>query len=351
MARLHARKLKRSANNGWILTIILWTIVIVTILFLFWSQNNLLVPDKQVYKVADLPKSFVGYKIAHISDLNNTTVSVVESTAEFDPDIIIVSGGYTDDRGNYQNSIDQIEKLVDIAPVYYVYNDEDTECDSSDFLEDTGAINITNDNIVLGAEEIDVDDFIKKNYGDEIITKAKNKDKQSKEYMKYIEKALEETADAELRIIGLDTYSYENGKYDALDFVNNITDDYKVDYDLAITGNIMIADEVSKSSLNSIFTGGTYGTNYLDAEYTKGAYGLNGTQLFVSGGVGGHKGVTRIFNFPEVQFITLSDGTIENNNPLEKFIGLFFKDVGSIFDNDGGFKEYTYSYNNGQENK
>ena len=52
--------------------------------------------------------------------------------------------------------------------------------------------------------------------------------------------------------------------------------------------------------------------------------------------------IRRIFNFPEIQCITLSDGTIANKNPLEKFIAMFWDDVGTVFDNDGGFKVHTF---------
>ena len=74
-------------------------------------------------------------------------------------------------------------------------------------------------------------------------------------------------------------------------------------------------------------------------DYKKGFYGNKGATIVVSGGVG-NLGDIRIFNLPEIQVLVLSDGTIKQNNPLENFIDMFVKDVGTIYDNDGGFKEY-----------
>ena len=44
----------------------------------------------------------------------------------------------------------------------------------------------------------------------------------------------------------------------------------------------------------------------------------------------------------DVRVVTLSDGTIKEKTPLEKFLNLFIKDVGTIYDNDGGFKVEEY---------
>ena len=111
-------------------------------------------------------------------------------------------------------------------------------------------------------------------------------------------------------------------------------------------GNIKLMPQVKNSHMDAVFTGGTYGTNNVSADITKGQYGINGTQFFVSGGVATPNGINRVLNYPEIQCITLSDGTILNRNPLEKFLDMFIDDVGTIFDNDGGFTEYTYHYGN-----
>lgn len=341
MARLKARRLNRSGDASKYLTVLIWAILALGIIFLIWAQNNLLTVYDTVYKVGDLPKSLVGYKIVHISDMNNSTVQVVGKVEKLKPDVIILSGGYKDANGKADNSIEQIKKLTEIAPVYYVYNIEDG---TDDILASTGATNLTDGSIVVEPKERDVNTFIKDNYGEKILNKAKDGDKDAKKYVEYVTEALEKTKGAKIRITGLNTYDYENGKYDALKKINEMTEKGRMDYEIVIAGNAKISPEVSKANINAIFSGGSYGTNYISDTYKKGSYGMNDTQFFLSGGVGKHKGVTRIFNFPEIQCITLSDGTIEDENPLEELLGIFFKDVGTIYDNDGGFESYKYEY-------
>ncbi|MBO5388656.1 MAG: hypothetical protein J6A59_11030, partial [Lachnospiraceae bacterium] len=68
-------------------------------------------------------------------------------------------------------------------------------------------------------------------------------------------------------------------------------------------------------------------------------YVLDGTTLLVSNGVHGKEPNS-------IHSITLSDGSVSEKNLLEKFLGLFISDVDTIFENDGGFKDYRYEYDN-----
>ena len=72
MSRLKTQN--RTLNNAskHITTIILRVLVLSVIIFLVWSQNHLIVSRNYIYSDNDLPKSFVGYKILHISDICNT---------------------------------------------------------------------------------------------------------------------------------------------------------------------------------------------------------------------------------------------------------------------------------------
>lgn len=344
MARLKAKKVRNHNIRDRIIQILLWTIPIVSIIWLIWAQNNLVTTEEIIFKVDELPKSFVGYKIVHISDLCNSSLDIIDDVKELNPDIIILSGGYTDSKGKSSNTVSQVKKLCKIADVYYVYNSTD-----KDVLKDTDAINLTDKNVILKTEEIKVEKFIKEVYGEDILEKAEKKDKEALEYIAYITEALLKSRNATINLIGIGNYEGENGKSDALDFVNSKLESNNSEYTIGITGNLSNVEEIAKSELDMIFSSGTFGTNLLSNDYTKGTYGIKGTQLFLTAGIGKHKDITRIFNFPQIQCIVLSDGSIENKNPLEKFIGLFVDDVGTIFDNDGGFQEYKYEYNNGAE--
>ena len=117
-----------------------------------------------------------------------------------------------------------------------------------------------------------------------------------------------------------------------------------IDISILLNGNINNIDSICETHVDMVLFGSTFGEDALSNGYKKGTYGNNGTQLFVSGGIGEHKKFIRLFNFPEVQIITLSDGTITNKNPLDKIMTKLIPDVGTIFDNDGGFNQYNFEY-------
>ena len=350
MFGLQSKKLNKKAKSGVAIAVALWCLVLVGVIWLVRAQKELLVPYNTVYAVDYLPKSLVGTKIAHISDMNNSTVSPIAELNKFRPDIILLSGGYIDSNGKCENTVAQVKEMVKIAPVYYVLNIGDK---GIDVLKDTGAVNITNSYVEFKPNEVKLETFIKQNYGDELINKAKSSDKENEEtkeaieYLQYVSEQLKESADATIRVSGIDVYDYDYGSYDALEFMNKITDSGKADYEVALLGKMTMMKNLSNSQLDAIFTGGTFGTDKISTTYKKGKYNINGTEIFISGGISTPADVNRIFNFPEIQCITLSDGTISNENPIEKFLGLFIKDVGTIFDNDKGFTNSKTTYSNG----
>ena len=353
MTRLHHRHLVRTHffdNVGiWIIRLI----PIIAIVAFIWAQKNLVLTKEYIYTAMDLPKSFVGYKVMHVSDIANSTNDIANIARNEKPDVIVITGGYSDNNGNANNSIKTVEKLNSIAPVYYIYNTDDEQ----HVLDGTSAKNITNLSVELSPKSLDELTFIKNNYDDDIIKKYNKGDKKATQYVKYIIEALNKTKNSTIILCGLDLY---NGKNDAMaarqkTFELIGTDPKKLT--MLLNGNKDLIEEICRyTNTDMMFVGGTLGANgnigLLDKIYgstnriTKGVYGNRGTEVFVSGGVGTRHGSNRIMNFPEVSVITLSDGTIKDTNPLEKFISKFIPDVGTIFDNDGGFKKYTYKYNN-----
>ena len=75
-----------------------------------------------------------------------------------------------------------------------------------------------------------------------------------------------------------------------------------------------------------------------DNDLDKGKYIVNGKSVYVSGGVGSF-GTKRFFNFPEFELITLTDGTVIRQNPLEQVLNTISKDD-PILNSDAGFKEW-----------
>ncbi len=92
--------------------------------FLYWQDNSIVVT--QMTHHCNVPKAFHGYKILHISDLQNKMFGKnqekllykAECTA---PDIIVITGDLIDrNRTDLEAAMDAIHGLVKLAPVYYV---------------------------------------------------------------------------------------------------------------------------------------------------------------------------------------------------------------------------------------
>lgn len=335
----HQRMSKHKVTQDMMITFILRFLFVAIIIGLIWAQNNLVLTKKFVFSSPDVPKNFVGYKIVHVSDLCNSSVSITNQVKRCDPDIIIVSGGYFDTNGNSSKSVKQVEALTKIAPVYYVYGLNDPE----DILSSTNAINMSNNLVELETEVLDAATFIEKAYGKRIINEANKGNEEAQAYMDYIDTKLKENANTTVALIGLDRHSdRETGADTALDQVYSLLMQTDSEYSIGILGNARAVQKLPNTRLRLAFTGGTFGTNNLHSEYKKGVYGIGTVQTFFCGGIGtyndleGNK-IRRIFNFPEIQCITLSDGTIQDKNPLENFIGMFWSDVGTVFDNDADF--------------
>lgn len=203
MAKLKSKKMRNSNFGDTVTTFFLWFIPIVIIVSFIWAQNNYITVSMNTFESESMPKKFVGYSIVQVSDLDNSSKvsKVVSKTKELKPDIIVLTGGYYDKNGNCNNSVKTVIELAKIAPTYYVTSPDDKE----DCLASTGAINASNTLVRIEPEQLTAEQFIKKNYGDDIINKAKSGDKKSFEYVKYIEEELSKSSDGQmaLSLIGL----------------------------------------------------------------------------------------------------------------------------------------------------
>ncbi|MCM3762043.1 metallophosphoesterase [Alkalihalobacillus oceani] len=105
-------------------------LVIVAILIsLFWFshwQNNSLVTTEVALHSERLPLNFSAYRIVQLSDLHNKRFgseqqALVQKVADARPDLIVFTGDLVDSaKGDEEASLLLMEKLVELAPVYYV---------------------------------------------------------------------------------------------------------------------------------------------------------------------------------------------------------------------------------------
>lgn len=384
--RLKSRHLKRTTAFDNIGIWIARFIPIALIIFFFWAQSHLILTNTYVLTAKDLPKSFIGYKIMHVGDIANSTNDVYSIADNEKPDIILITGGYTDDNGKSNNTVKTINKLCKVAPVYYILNADDN---GNDVLAGTNAINITDKRIEVQSVFASADDLIKfneshKNFSEETVAKLRDEDNMIKQQRESrnnseaagtldsvtnksnneIENSIIEDINASIAagdtiyIAGVGMYDEENGHLAARDKVFELIGNDSSKQTILLNGNIKNLDEISRhTNTDIILMSGTLGTNRLHESYTKGMYGNYNAQVFFTGGIGEREGYTRMINLPETQIIILSDGLITERNPLSEFIHKFIPDVGTIFDSDGGIKKTTHIYDsygndtNGNNNK
>lgn len=330
--RTYSRKSNKVAGS------IIILIVLVMIIIGIWAQNNFVITRNFVYADTDLPKSLVGYKILHISDICNTSNKILSKVKNTNPDIILLSGGYQDIDGNTSNTVKIVSDLCKIATVYYIYNTNDT----SDCLEGTNAINITDQLVSLKSDITDAKELIEKAYGKDIINKALKGDEEATQYIQYISDELANEQYSTIKLCGINNMK-DKSSNDIRNKSYSITGSNTEDFTIMLNGNLNNLETICGTNVDIVLVGGTFGKVSDTVPYSKGAYSHLGTEIFVSGGCGNYTS-KRIANMPEIQLITLSDGTIKQNNPIENLLSLFIGDIGTIYDNDDGFNEYTYKY-------
>lgn len=89
----------------------------------FSYQNNSIKITNYDYTNPKLPKGFNGYKVVQVSDLHNKDFhgKLIEKIRRAKPDIIVITGDLIDRRNTKIDlAVEFIEKVVDIAPAYYV---------------------------------------------------------------------------------------------------------------------------------------------------------------------------------------------------------------------------------------
>lgn len=89
-------------------------------------QQEFITSTYYTYTTPKLPQSFKGFRICHLSDLHNKLFGknnsrLLESVASGSPDIIVITGDLVDERhSDPEPTLDTLEALCEIAPVYYV---------------------------------------------------------------------------------------------------------------------------------------------------------------------------------------------------------------------------------------
>lgn len=141
--------------------IIRWVVllaIVAVILWIVWSNVALSVHELTITDDG-LPSSFVGFRIAQVSDLHNATFGkdnerLIEKLRECKPDIIVLTGDLID---SYHTDIGVgiafAQKAVEIAPTYFVTGNHEARIGQYDELIDgltsSGVTVLQNESVVL----------------------------------------------------------------------------------------------------------------------------------------------------------------------------------------------------------
>ncbi len=104
---------------------VLLLFIVALIIFLYF-ENNSLTSTNITIELENLPKSFDGYTIVHLSDLHNKSFGeaqerVIRQIEKARPDLIVFTGDLIDSRHyGLKNSIELMKRGIGIAPIYYV---------------------------------------------------------------------------------------------------------------------------------------------------------------------------------------------------------------------------------------
>lgn len=257
--------------------------------------NKALELNTYTVKSSQLPQSFQGFRIAHISDLHNAELSkdnekLLNMIREADPDIIAITGDIVDSRKtDTEIALSFAQKAAEIAPCYYVTGNHEARV-PADFetllagFEKAGVTVLRNESLELtrGEEHItllgaDDPDFVFMSYSD-IQAEIMNN-------------TLKEIAPADEKEFTL-LLSHRPELFEV--YKNN-------NIDLALSGH------AHGGQFRLPFVGGLYAPHQgLLPEYDSGLYCEDGTNLIVSRGLGNSLFPLRLFNPPEVILIELA---------------------------------------------
>ncbi len=256
---------------------------ITIILVLIYLDNILISSNEITIEIQNLPDSFEGVKVVQISDLHDSTFGnnqkrLVKKIKRANPDYIFITGDIIDSsRYDLQNSIDLVEKIKEIAPIFYVTGNHEIA------TEDTKRIKEALFNLDV-----------------QVLSNQ----------MVWLEKEQEK-----IRIIGIED------PLNGVEVADALAEFPTVEYPtIVLSHRPEFFDVYVNNQLDVVFSGHAHGGQFrvpglggvfapgqgLFPKYTAGAYKEERTTMVVSRGLGNSIIPIRIFNMPEIVLATLT---------------------------------------------
>ncbi len=262
----------------------------VLILFFYWQNNDIVITDIKCSN-KDIPISFDGFKILHVSDLHNKEFGKNQSglmklTKKMQPDIIVITGDLIDSNcTDIEIAMEYAAQAIKIAPIYFVTGNHEKWCgvypELRKRLEQSGIVILDNRRCIL-------------NKGNESI-------------------ALLGLSDPEFIISDI-----ENGQsVDAV--LESVSQDVAIDFKILLSHRPELIDLYAKHEIDLVFSGHAHGGQFripllgglyapnqgFFPKYTNGVIVKEKTSMVVSRGLGNSVIPVRIFNRPELVLLTL----------------------------------------------
>lgn len=268
--------------------------VVLLICFCYF-QNNYIVTTEYDYSSKKIPESFDGYKIVQLSDLHGKSFGVnqkhlVNKITKVKPNLIVFTGDLIDAiNSNDKHSLLLMEKLVQIAPVYYVTGNHEWRSGKFNSLEkslNNIGVHVMRDTyaeIRNGSHKLyllGIDDPVHRDesYSEQSITEER------------IKKLNDKIKDEDNIKILL------SHRPELLSLYS------KYNIDLAFSGH------AHGGQFRIPFVGGLVAPNQgLLPKYTSGKYVKDDTTMIVNRGLGNSIIPLRVFNQPEIVVLTLKN--------------------------------------------
>ncbi len=282
--------LKKKTKKKWLY----FFIGVALLLSFFYFQNNSIVTSEYTISSEKLPQNFNGYKIVQLSDLHSKSFGpdqrdLVKKVKRLEPDLIVFTGDLIDsDRFDEQPSLTLMERLVQVAPVYYVTGNHEWWSGKFDPLEENlkniGVQVMRNraEEIAIGTDKIQmigIDDPV---YG--------------------VESNVERAKTEESIIHSIEEIEREDYFQILLSHRPEMFSLYReYGFDVVFSGH------AHGGQFRIPFVGGLIAPNQgLFPKYTAGKYESDNTTMIVNRGLGNSVIPIRIFNRPEIVVLTLN---------------------------------------------
>jgi predicted MPP superfamily phosphohydrolase len=259
----------------------------------FYFQNNSIVTTEYNFSSDKVPQNFKGYKIVQLSDLHsksfgNNQSDLVKKVKKVNPDLIVFTGDLIDsDRYDEKISLTLMERLVQIAPVYFVTGNHEWWSGKfnslEDKLKDTGVQVMRNtvEEIIIGNDKIQIigiDDPAKVNES-------------------YAERAIAEE-DITNSIKGLEEGVNFKILLSHRPELFSLYTQYEFD--------VVFSGHAHGGQVRIPFIGGLVAPNQgLFPEYSSGMHDADNATMIVNRGLGNSIIPLRVFNRPEIVVVTL----------------------------------------------